>query len=188
MGVWRRSQSLTYDHEAPLRYSVILVNGALHWLTIKTPNNSQIIVAFDLIDKKLLDVPAPTTLDKGYCAWIKLVGLRGCLCMFTWTQEINIGIQTMREYPVKESWTRFKITGPNIDYGMSLCRPLCLMSDDDVVLDVDGDKLIVYNVKEDQWRYMMVDGITTMCEGTKTFMGSLVCPTFDKDIDGNFIT
>lgn len=86
MGVWRRSQSLTYDHEVPFRYSVILVNVALHWLTRKTPNHSYIIVAFNLIDEKLLDLPLPTTLDKGNYAWIKFVGLRGCLCMFAWTQ------------------------------------------------------------------------------------------------------
>ncbi|KAK4372527.1 hypothetical protein RND71_007911 [Anisodus tanguticus] len=54
------------------------------------------------------------------------------------------------------------------------------MIDEDIVLNVDREKLTVYNMKEDQWRDMKVDGITAKFERTRTFTESLVSPMFGK--------
>ena len=96
-------------------------------------------------------MPTPTELYNLDLLGCNIVALRGCLCVFSRRGKVWM----MREYGFDESWTRFSITEPpNI---VSRLTPLCFVSDDNVVLDVDGVKLIVYNRKEDQWRDMMVD-------------------------------
>lgn len=135
-----------------------------------------VIVAFDLSDEKFLEVTAPASIDNNDLDWYKLMTLRGCLCMFSSIQQDKINVWMMREYRVEESWTTFKVVVPDIVFGLT---PLFLMRDD-VVFDVDEEKLIVYNMKEEQWRDMMVDGVTSAYDMPKTFTESLVSPTSGK--------
>lgn len=83
----------------------------------------------------------------------------------------------MKDYGVEESWTKFKVKGPDI----AEMVPLCLMSDDDIVLDVRG-QLILFSMREDQWWCIKPYHIPRMSyrAGTRTFMESLVSPIFGK--------
>ncbi|KAF3618191.1 putative isoleucine--tRNA ligase, mitochondrial-like [Capsicum annuum] len=166
MGVWRRLESLPHHRVVRMHASGVLVNGALHWLARKAPEFSYAILAFDLSDEKFLEVPTPTTLDNDNLLFNKFLALRGCLCMLYDTLENKIYIWMMREYRVEESWTKFRVGRMDLEHGLV---PFCTISDDDIVVNVDRDKLTVYNMKEDQWRYMKVDGITSMFERTGTF-------------------
>ncbi|XP_059308567.1 F-box/kelch-repeat protein At3g06240-like [Lycium ferocissimum] len=177
MGLWRRLESLPHYRAVRMRASGVLVNGPLRWLARKAPDFSYVIVAFDLSTEKFLEVPTPTTLDNNNLLFNKLSALRGCLCMLYDTLENEIDIWMMREYRVEESWTRFRVARMGIEYGLV---PFCTISDDDIVLNVDREKLTVYNMKEDQWRDMKVDGITAKFERTETFIESLVSPMFGK--------
>ncbi|KAJ8565935.1 hypothetical protein K7X08_008511 [Anisodus acutangulus] len=154
----------------------VLVNGALHWLATEDSDYSPVIVAFDLSKEKFLEVPTPSTLYKGKHVMNNLVDLRGCLSMLSDTKE-NRTFWMMKDYGVEESWSKFEVKGPDL---VELI-PLCLMSEDDIVLDACG-QLIVYNVRGDQWRDIMVDGIPSMSyrSGTRTFRESLVSPTSGK--------
>ncbi|KAK4372523.1 hypothetical protein RND71_007907 [Anisodus tanguticus] len=131
----------------------VLVNGALHWLATEDSDYSPVIAAFDLSKEKFLEVPTPSTLYKGKHVMNNLVALRGCLSMSSDTKE-NRTFWMMKDYGVEESWGKFEVKGPDL---VELI-PLCLMSEDDIVLDACG-QLIVYNVRGDQWRDIMVDGI-----------------------------
>ncbi|OIT28093.1 PREDICTED: F-box/kelch-repeat protein At3g06240-like [Nicotiana attenuata] len=178
-GLWRRLENLPYDLEDSLQTSGVLVNGALHWLVSKLFDDSFVVVAFDLSYETFLEMPTPTTIDNNNVVCYDLVAVRGCLCMFTDTEENRIDAWMMKEYGVEDSWTKFSITVPKSLYGFI---PLCLISDDDVVLD--GEKLIVYNMKEEQWRDMKVDGVTAKFRSTRTFVESLVSPIFGKGTEG----
>ncbi|KAK4372516.1 hypothetical protein RND71_007900 [Anisodus tanguticus] len=110
-------------------------------------------IMYGLGDEKFLDLPGPTENNYYMC---NLVAIRGCLCVST---NISKDIDTitfwmMKEYGVKESWTKFKITEPNLDD--SLGTLLCSINDDDVLLDVD-EELAVYNMKENKRRDLMID-------------------------------
>ncbi|OIT28690.1 PREDICTED: F-box/kelch-repeat protein At3g06240-like [Nicotiana attenuata] len=173
MGLWRRLESLCNGGAIPIHGFPVLVNGAFHWLAGKSFASA--IVAFDLSDEKFFEVPVPTTTD-GKCPWFyDLVGLGGCLRILAKKHKIDAWI--MKEYGVAESWTKFSVTSQ-----VSGFTPLRLMNDDDIVLDVAAEeKLIVYNKKEEQWRDLNVDGIIATFARTRTFMETLVSPTFGLD-------
>ncbi|OIS97377.1 PREDICTED: F-box/kelch-repeat protein At3g06240-like [Nicotiana attenuata] len=178
MGLWRRHGQLPVDHGVPIGGSGILVNGALHWLARKSPDYSSVIVAFYLCDEKFLELPVPNALDNNNFVLCDLVAFRGCLCMLlNDTEENKIEFWMMKEYGLEESWTKFRIAGLDLVHGLV---PFCSISDDDVVLNVDREKLIVYNMKEDQWSDMKVGGITAKFERTRSFMESLVSPVLGK--------
>ncbi|XP_016456656.1 F-box/kelch-repeat protein At3g06240-like [Nicotiana tabacum] len=182
MGLWRRHGKLPVDHGVPIGGSGVLVNGALHWLARKSPYYSSVIVAFDLNDETFLELPVPNALDDNNFVLCDLVAFRGCLCMLlNDTEENKIEFWMMKKYGVEESWTKRRIAGLDLVHGLV---PFCSISDDDVVLNVDREKLIVYNMKEDLWRDMKVGGITAKFERTRSFMESLVSPMLGKDTDG----
>ncbi|OIT03224.1 f-boxkelch-repeat protein [Nicotiana attenuata] len=175
MGLWRRLESLCTDGAIPSHGFAILVNGALHWLAGKSFPSA--IVGFDLSDEKFFEVPMP--IDDNHYPCHDFVGLRGCLCQVANVKLIanKVYVWIMKEYGVAESWTKFSVTGQNLAF-----TPLCLISDDDIVFDVCGEKkLIVYNKKEEQWRDLNVDGIIAKLARIRTFTESLVSPMFGLD-------
>ncbi|KAL3380332.1 hypothetical protein AABB24_000791 [Solanum stoloniferum] len=184
MGLWRRLESLPYDDVLSERggASGVFVNGVLHWMASKA--SSFVTIGFDLSDEKFFEVPAPTNLYGNELDWYELRSFRGCLCMFCALLESEIDVWVMKEYRVEESWTTFSIDRMDLENGLV---PFCPISDDDVVLSVDRDRLTVYNIKEDQWRYMEVDQLTYMFERTGIFFESLVSPMFGKGTEGYHI-
>lgn len=76
----------------------------------------------------------------------------GCLCISTSLPRDGATI-TIWIMAVKESWTKNKITEPNLDD--SLCTLLCSSSitdDDDV-----KEELVVYNLKENRLKDLLID-------------------------------
>ncbi|XP_019231173.1 PREDICTED: F-box protein CPR30-like [Nicotiana attenuata] len=178
-GMWSRLESL--PHAISISDNGALVNGDLYWLAMKSSGDSSIIVAFDLSAEKFSEVSAPASIDKDDVELYNLTVVRGCFYMFTRHENDEVDVWMMREYRVEESRTKFRFTVPN-----SVSAPLCFMSDDDVVLVVGLNKLIVYNVKENQGRDVIVDGVTTL-HGLITFIESLVSPTFDTGTEVDVI-
>lgn len=85
----------------------------------------------------------------------------------------GIDVWMMKEYGVEESWTKFCVDG--IDF-FDFLKPLCFIRDDEVVVSVDGKKLMVYNMQEERSRDLEVDGIPDRFESVGTFVESLVSP------------
>ncbi|KAL3508092.1 hypothetical protein ACH5RR_033474 [Cinchona calisaya] len=88
----------------------------------------------------------------------------------------HIEIRVMKEYGVLESWTKFIVSMPgNVD----LFSPICQLGDEEVAFLEDDTKLVLYNLKEETSRDMVVPGMMNMyyC-GIMTFSGSLVSPSF----------
>ncbi|XP_006349814.1 F-box/kelch-repeat protein At3g06240-like [Solanum tuberosum] len=176
VGSWKRIKSSPYDHAVPELASGVFVNGALHWLASKKPDYVSVIGAFVLSDEEFVEVPAPKSLDKGKFVFNKLVVVKGCLCMVVDNLEgygNRIDVWMMKEYGVEESWTKFCVDG--IDF-YDFLKPLCLIRDDEVVVNVDGEKLMVYNLEEERSRDLEVDGILDRFDSVGTFVESLVSP------------
>ncbi|XP_059287255.1 F-box/kelch-repeat protein At3g06240-like [Lycium ferocissimum] len=172
-GSWKRIKSSPYDHAVPEHANGVFVNGALHWLASKKPDYSSVIGAFVLSDEEFVEVPAPSSLDKDKFVFNKLVVLKGCLCMVDNVEGNRVDIWMMKDYGVEESWTKFCVDG--IDF-YDFLKPLCFMRDDEVVLNVDGEKLMVYNLEEEESRDLEVDGLPDSFESAGTFVESLVSP------------
>ncbi|XP_009630549.1 F-box/kelch-repeat protein At3g06240-like [Nicotiana tomentosiformis] len=178
-GLWRRLEISPYDHSVTDLASGVLVNGALHWLaSSKTSDESCVIAAFHLSDEKFLEVPVPS-MDYNYSLF-ELVALRGRLCMFTNLTVDTITICLMEDNGVKESWTIFRLMAPSLhDY---FWTPLCSMTDDDIVMDVE-EKLVLYNMKENELWDLMVD-VSPALDKARTLIESLVCPSFGNGTEG----
>ncbi|KAM3289145.1 F-box/kelch-repeat protein [Capsicum chacoense] len=174
VGSWKRIKSSPYDHAVAELASGVFVNGALHWLASKMPDYASVIGGFVLSDEEFVEVPAPSCLDKSKFVFDKLVVLKGCLCMIDNPEGSRINVWMMKEYGVEESWTKFCVDG--IDF-YDILKPLCFIRDDDeVVVNVDGEKLMVYNVQEENSRDLEVDGIPDRFDSVGTFVESLVSP------------
>ncbi|KAH0781612.1 hypothetical protein KY290_001210 [Solanum tuberosum] len=97
--------------------------------------------------------------------------------------ENEIDVRMMKEYGVVESWTKFSVVKNTFRFCPT---PVCLMSDDDIILAAPGKaKLIIYNKKKEQQREMNVDGKTSNCIRIRTFMESRISPMIDRETEGS---
>ncbi|KAG5632006.1 hypothetical protein H5410_003723 [Solanum commersonii] len=173
MGFWRRLERISHNGAIPIHGFGVFLNGALHWLVGKYYCSTSIIVAFNLTDEKFFEVPIPTITTTSLLHFYGIVALKGCLCvMGDRRNENEIDVWMMKEYGVVESWTKFIV----VKNAFPFCpTAVCLMSDDDIIIAAPGKaKLISYNKKKEQQREMNVDGKTSECIRTRTFIESLV--------------
>ncbi|WMV10317.1 hypothetical protein MTR67_003702 [Solanum verrucosum] len=181
-GLWEKLENSPYDHSHTDSVSGVLVNGALHWLTHRIPEYSSAIVGFNLSVDKFSEVPGPTDLQD-YCFMCKLAALKGYLCISTILSPSmdKIIFWIMKEYGVKESWTKFEIKDPNLN--VCLGKLLCSIGDDDdVLLDVN-EELVIYNMTENWCKDLLLDVNHISYEG-RTFVDSLVSPYFGRETEG----
>ncbi|KAL0414710.1 UNVERIFIED_CONTAM: F-box protein CPR1 [Sesamum radiatum] len=181
-GVWKRVDSSPYDHVVPplphwAMYEKTLcpgvfLNGAIHWLArSRKPGFPSVISAFNLAQEVFVEIPAPGGVDVQMFVLHKLAVLGGCLCLIDAREKWRMDVWTMKEYGLRESWTKF-----SIDYEWDLVKPLCLIGDEEVVLVTQFHKLVVYNLREGTFRDMIVDGAPAVAMDGCAFMGSLVSP------------
>ena len=131
------------------------------------------IVAFDFSEGKFRELPLPSDAADNFTT----VGvLGGCLCWLTrgtaTTAMKQYDFWVMKEYGVKESWTKVVI---NIPF---LClRPLSFLKNDEALLEIDG-KLVLYNPREETHRELVIHGNHgRRKQDIETYVGSLVSRT-----------
>ncbi|XP_071715112.1 F-box/kelch-repeat protein At3g06240-like [Rutidosis leptorrhynchoides] len=116
------------------------VNGFLHWVT-KDYNNLPVTVAFCLANMKFSEVPSPNDcgiLFKYYC---EVVTFNGKLAIFP-----DGEIWLMKEYGVKESWTKIILHGLD-GTRISLIQPR-IFSYNEKVLLVSVNQMSMYDTEE----------------------------------------
>ncbi|KAK4425840.1 F-box/kelch-repeat protein [Sesamum alatum] len=173
-GVWKRVNSSPYDHAVPEPSPGAFVNGAIHWLaSSREPGYPSVIAAFNLVDEVFDEIPAPSSVDVQNFVFNKLVTLGDCLCLIDARGNGPTNVWIMKEYGLKESWTKFSING---DYEWDIVKPLCLIGDEEVVLVTEGETLVVYNRTSGTLRDMVVDGGPASAIDGGTFLESLVSP------------
>ncbi|KAL3626504.1 hypothetical protein CASFOL_030053 [Castilleja foliolosa] len=180
-GVWKRLRSPpNYSGYAyPYIPFGALVNGAIHWLAIRTRESGVVFVitAFDLVNETFFEIPPPVGVDVEVFSPDRLVVLGGCLYLVDTRSNVEwADLWVMKEYGVAESWTKFRVYG----YGNSaLFKPLCFVGDaydEEIVSVVEGRGLVVYNVKEGKSRNLAVNGVRRKFVDGCTFVESLVSP------------
>ncbi|XP_059629350.1 F-box/kelch-repeat protein At3g06240-like [Cornus florida] len=165
-------QDFPYNHSSLMPNSGVFVNGSIHWLTFKCLDESLVIAAFDVSDEKFRDILAPSSFEE--CNISSDLGvLGGCLCKLICDSDSQADLWVMKEYGVTESWTKFTISLPTYNV-----EPLCLLPDREILLEMDGDKLVAYNAKEKRLRYIMVHGMPTTFDAVMSYVESIVSPYY----------
>jgi F-box interacting protein len=157
-----------------------MVNEAPHWVVLRGRDYrpiTYVIIYLDLVNEKFKEVPLPDCLLKDNSKRFELGVLRGCLCIsYKCDIDSYFEIWSMREYGVKESWTKlFVLTQPYISL-----RPLCFTRNyDEVIMHVNDNKLVMFNLKGNTKRVLAfhpVDGDSLYPMAVVTYVESLIFP------------
>ncbi|XP_058214662.1 F-box/kelch-repeat protein At3g06240-like [Rhododendron vialii] len=181
---WRRIQDSRYNPEE--HFHGVCFNERLHWLCSTTHDSPKVFVAFNLWDENFREVHLPTlfTSSNKYRRGYRFrVVLGSCLCLVVSPYKgVEIDVWKMMKYGVRESWTKFTIA----NHGMPLGDVLYLTAKEEFVLRIieevngvrisDESGLLVYNLKNETLRDMVVCGIPTKYTFGGNYIETLVSP------------
>ncbi|MCD7451388.1 hypothetical protein HAX54_011696 [Datura stramonium] len=159
------------------------VKGKLHWLT-KTPGYNFCkggdIISLDLADEKWGKVEQPCYGEGDIELWAGVLG--SDLSVFCECDGIHVDGWVMKEYGVKESWTKiFTVKYPDMAYS-DLKYPMFFMSNKGEVVIVFGSTSVIYNLKNGSLRLSKVIDVVG-CHEVEIYVESLVCPFSTKGIE-----
>ncbi|CAH9102478.1 unnamed protein product [Cuscuta europaea] len=140
-----------------LRNNGVLFGNALHyWMVKVNPDNWDTILVFDLVTEKCQEMGLPDYNGRETCSCLKLVDLGGSFCAvmvpnYDPVLEISerVDVWEMKQYGVKESWTKLFSVATSIATGpFNYLVPIAfLQNGDQVLLEQDGKKLLLFDMK-----------------------------------------
>ncbi|XP_057436182.1 F-box protein CPR1-like [Lotus japonicus] len=169
---WSRVEGVSFPYVYIHPYSRIgsLLNDALHWLVISFETQLDVIVAFDLVDRRLSEIPVSDTLakkleDDQY--FLRVIG--ECLSLYCpGNMDIKAEIWMMKEYKVQSSWSKmFVFSTCNIPRNFFF--PIWLIKRGEICGSNGSGRLMILNDKgwlldqctfspePDQGQYMQAD-------------------------------
>ncbi|XP_058731596.1 F-box/kelch-repeat protein At3g06240-like [Vicia villosa] len=133
-----------------------LFNDAIHWVALHSDSLMKVIIAFDLTERKLFDMPYPNGVghkSDHYELWV----YREFLSLWTMDCENSrIEIWLMKEYNVNSSWIK-AIVFPMQILSPHQFSPICSTKDGDIIV-TDGTRLLRYNDKGE-----LIEGSSYKC-------------------------
>jgi len=131
-----------------LHYSVhrvgSLLNGAIHWLVFRSDIKCLVIIAFDLMERKLVEMPLPDGFDHATnnCnLWV--FGEFLSLWANDWDNQ-RVEIWVMNEYKVHSSWTKTLVLPVDDIYTLSF-YPICSTKNGGILGTDNVTQLLKYN-------------------------------------------
>ncbi|XP_058202744.1 F-box/kelch-repeat protein At3g06240-like [Rhododendron vialii] len=174
---WRRIQD-SHDYVLQKTSCGVFVNGRLHFVCRR--NESCVIVAFDLSEESFRELQLPVLFGANDSLYYRLAVLGGCLCLVD-ERSRKTEFWMMKDYGVRESWLKFTIGMPE----MSTVDLLCMLAEDEFLLKnwFCTEKLVVYSLKKETLRDMVVRGFPTKFRFGSTYVESLVSPNHGGGIE-----
>lgn len=135
----------------------LLYNGAIHW-AIMAPNNAPYILCFDVITEtfRLIDFHENvSTLERG----MRLMELNDSLALVRYShrktgQYCNTEIWVMKEYGVKESWTKQFVIGP-----YCVICPFLFLKNELLLVESENGQLSTCALHENQFEGLQFYGV-----------------------------
>ncbi|OIT31750.1 hypothetical protein A4A49_51223 [Nicotiana attenuata] len=119
-----------------------MVNGKLHWVT----SNGDIL-SIDLADEKCEKLALSPFYRNEHLSW-KLGVFVSDLSVFPKYERTNIDVWPMKEYGIKESWTKMYTIKLPVDSSNDVQIPLFYESNKGDMLFVSGQSSMIYNLKD----------------------------------------
>ncbi|XP_026450705.1 F-box protein CPR1-like [Papaver somniferum] len=115
------------------RTPAVLVNGALHWITMlivpedKSVSGSdedpRLILSFDISNESFQEVPKPDMLNDKFRNNVDV--LDGYLCLLSNNYKVHVDMWVMKDYGVRESWTKlFTISRQSFIRAFDYVKPI----------------------------------------------------------------
>ncbi|RHN52061.1 putative F-box domain, galactose oxidase/kelch, beta-propeller, F-box associated interaction [Medicago truncatula] len=129
---WKEIEGTPFPYMNTSDYSMVgsVFNGAIHWLAFRHDLSMKVIIAFDLIERKLFDMSLPDDMEHEpiYCdLWVFGEFLS------VWTMDSDIvEIWVMKEYKVHSSWTK-TLTFSIDDIPTRYFSPICCTKSGDII-------------------------------------------------------
>ncbi|GFY82461.1 hypothetical protein Acr_02g0007010 [Actinidia rufa] len=171
---WRRIQDFPNDLiEYNCMESGQLVNGSLNWASANPSNHSWVITGFDLGEETYREIPQPDYGKKVFGLSVR--ALRGCLCAVCDFAFTIAEFWVMKEYGVKESWTKL-VTIPYWRMQKPVCcsGPLWYLKDGRILVDFTGE-FVLYDLAEHTFNHRPIYGIHDFHQA-EIYLESLVSP------------
>ncbi|THG15158.1 hypothetical protein TEA_015758 [Camellia sinensis var. sinensis] len=175
-GSWRNMGSVPYFLTNHSFNS--FVNGALHWLNFAR-DSPDFIICFDFGSEQFRVVPEPPEFGlhrKEFPDHIRVGVLRDSLSICDFSNPRRIDIWLMKDYGIKESWSKELVIENGIGKRGNLDRhePIMILKSGEILMLVNKDALKMYNPK-------LVPKSTPQFSNTKQSplaMVCFVCPVF----------
>ncbi|EXB41581.1 F-box protein [Morus notabilis] len=182
---WKRIRDFPYY----LRYKHgfgVLSNNALHWVVSRKPLSdvSNLVFAVDLVTEEYREVPLPEFEGESFHMNVEVLG--GSLCLLCnyvsddpnadWgSGSDHVDMWMMKEYGVRESWTKFCTVVPSDGIGpFNYVLPIAyLKSGNQVLMNKNGEKFVVYDLESKKAWDKKISGVPHHLE-TCLCVGSLV--------------
>ncbi|KAK2965075.1 hypothetical protein RJ640_012549 [Escallonia rubra] len=148
------------------------VKNAVHTIGTKgfIREGDRVIVAFKAGTKEFSVVPK---MEKCYTD-VSVDVLEGCLCLLGGYGQYCTDVWVMRDYGVKESWTRLFTIAPPVVGAYRILSPLAYSRcRGEVLLNFNDKKLIWYDLRKKSVRDAPVRGLPSMCSA-EVYVKSLV--------------
>ncbi|KAL6196752.1 hypothetical protein ACLB2K_032366 [Fragaria x ananassa] len=147
---WKTVQDFPYKHL--LKNPGTTLNGAVHWLCMG-PDHLPVIAALDLAEQKFSGLSPPESVinSNGYTTGV----LRDCLCLLHHNDHDRRRIfWIMKEYGVKESWTRILIAEPFFSL-----QPLCYWKNTKILVARNRREMLLFNPRDGTCKCLLANGL-----------------------------
>ncbi|PNY08796.1 F-box/kelch-repeat protein [Trifolium pratense] len=122
-----------------------LFNGAIYWYGFRHDLRYDVIVAFDLMERKLLEMGLPDDADfetKDCDVWV----FGDFLSLWAMGNDNTTEIWVMKEYKVHSSWTKILVLSINCNYiDTDYFSLICSTKSGDIIGSQGGTRLVKYN-------------------------------------------
>lgn len=170
---WRRVEDLREVRlEAGCFTKGKLSNGKLHWTLYNSFDTGRKIVSFDLSNERYGEVEQPDY-GKGISWTLEVLG--GCLSLFSYHRMSHVDIWVMKEYGVRDSWTKMVLVCEFNDPEYNIfCTPLFVSKDGEILLQF-GEVMVCYNPDNKLLTYPKITNSGAL-QGANVYVESLVWP------------
>ncbi|KAK9012594.1 hypothetical protein V6N11_040639 [Hibiscus sabdariffa] len=147
-------------------------NGAFHWYAIDN-NRNEVILSFHMGNEEFRVIPMPSVLplyDHSLCR--SLLVWNGCIALVIYPREgteKSFEIYVMKEYGVRESWTKILTIGPLTKVEM----PLAFWKNDEILMEGSDGLVVSYNLKRQELKDLPIYGVPKSF-ATLVYVNSLV--------------
>ncbi|KAK9284328.1 hypothetical protein L1049_023499 [Liquidambar formosana] len=139
------------------------LNGALHWV-VKGCKSPDYIHSFHFGSEVFRAIPAPAPLgprQKEFVNFMHLGELGGCLYVCDCTPSDHVDLWIMKNYGVKESWTKdFVIENLILETShLDHYEPIITLRSGEILMLFNDNSLVLYSSMTKQFRFLNIFGV-----------------------------